>query len=93
MCLTQPTEYVICQIADYNPLLRSRNALIRRKMNIRRTAFVNIQPIIGQDGIVAVFLCNESFEVRNDSPFDCDLPENKSIQELAAGDILTARHF
>ncbi len=94
MCYKLPTEFVICNIADYNPHLPGRNAIIEKRKNRAQRFYVIIQPMMAKEAEneVTVLLCDENYSVKNE-PFNCYLPENKSFKDLSVNDILEAVLF
>ena len=95
MCNKLPTEFIICNIADYNSLLQSRNAVIQKRKNQAKQFYAIIQPMKAEDSKneVTVLLCDETYSTITDNPFNCYLPENKSFKNLSVNDILKAVLF
>ena len=95
MCYKLPTEFIICNIADYNYHLQSRNAIIQKRKNQAQQSYAIIQPMMAKDAEneVTVLLCDETYSTITDDPFNCYLPENKSFKDLSVNDILEAVLF
>ncbi len=95
MCYKLPTEFVICNIADYNPRLESRNAIIQKRKNQAQQFYAIIQPMMAKDAEneVTVLLYDETYSTIMGDPFNCYLPKNKSFKDLSANDILEAVLF
>lgn len=94
MCCKLPTKFLICQIADYDPQLQSRNAVILKQQDCTQFhAF--IQPTVAKEAKneVTVLPCNETYSKFTGNPFNCYLPENKSFQDLSVDDVLKAVFF
>ena len=89
MCSKLPTEFIIRYIADYNSHLQSRNAIIQKRKNQEQQFYAIIQPMMAKEAEneVTVLLCDETYSTIKDDPFNCYLPENKSLKDLAVDDI------
>ena len=86
------TEYVVCEIADYNEKLNSRNAKLCKRFDNTVAFCAVIQPVTVKDCLdeVTIISCNEDYSKLHDSVFNCYLPENKTFETLSAEDILTS---
>ena len=95
MCSKLPTEFIIRYIADYNPNLQSRNAIIQKRKNQKQQFYAIIQPMMAKEAEneVTVLLCDQTYSSTSDNPFNCYLPENKSFKDLSVDDILKAVLF
>ena len=95
MCCKLSTEFVICDIADYNSHLQSRNAIIQKRKNQAQQFYAIIQPMMAKEAEneVTVLLCDETYSTSTGDPFNCYLPENKSFKDLSVNDILEAVLF
>lgn len=95
MCYKLPTEFVICNIADYNPHLQSRNAIIQKRKNQAQQFYAIIQPTTANEAEneVTVLPYDETYSTSMGKPFNCYLPENKSFKDLSVNDILEAVLF
>lgn len=94
MCYKLSTEFVICNIADYNPELQSRNAIIRKRKD-KKQFYAIIQPMRAKEAEneVTVLPYNETYSTSKGDPFNCYLPDNKSFKDLSVNDILEAVLF
>ena len=89
------TEFIICEIADFSMECRSRNAIIKKKLNSPKCLNVSLHPIEAENrgNEVTAYLCDRDFVITQDDPFDCFMPKGKFLQDLESGDILTAVLF
>lgn len=95
MCYKLHTEFVICNITDYNPQLESRNAIVQKRTNPAQQFHAIIQPMEANEAKneVTVLPYDETYSTSTGNPFNCYLPENKSFEDLSVNDILEAVLF
>lgn len=68
MCSKLPTEFIIRYIADYNPNLQSRNAIIQKRKNQKQQFYAIIQPMMAKEAEneVTVLLCDQTYSSTSD---------------------------
>ncbi len=95
MCYKSHTEFVICNITDYNPRLQSRNAIVQKRKDQAQQFHAIIQPMAAKEAgnEVTVLPRDETYSINTGNPFNCYLPENKSFEDLSVDDILEAVLF
>ena len=88
------TEYTICKIENYSNL-HGINAILCKRFDNSITFYANIKKVEAENtnGDIIVCTCDKNFSLSSSTPFPCYLPENKSFEELKAGDVITAVFF